>query len=808
MIKETRLGALVNQHRSLAADVGALDSDMQTLVYENYNKFIVATGIIRAMDGAMEGLDGRLRQLENLIGGAVNRSETVNGTLEQHQASIMNLKDTRELLYQLQLLLDVPRKLRAAINQGAYDIAADTYADASPVLKKHGNRKALIKVTAEVEDCRVAAAEYLRSQLSSSPENAVETIQSISKLGESTASLMDDYIGCQRKRLTEALNSGERALEKSFSGATSTPRDDNDVFISFQEAVSELNSLFLPELARTASLFPQMFDIEMRPKMVSEAREWFLRYISVVRKGLEKAATAAVASAVGLTVDGSLVAGATTSPTTGASTNSMLSPSFGEDWGAENLVLSLDSVRADLIQYLEAPLPELSIQDKASELVGNAVRQHVTVAFSAIEARVVVQLAELKMELINIADENNKSSGGGGSAGGGVVRHRAQRGISELVSTALRGLEHAVRGVSQWRVHQWTLEGWEDVFSTLIQAHVSSWLRALPHRCLVAADLAGSSTANAGNISQPFSKAFIQNNHPVSQEDIYSTASKEVSRTSNTLSPPAIYLIALSVFCSSGHTRVADRAEELLNQQISGNIAPGWVGEAITASSAAAKKLLEIYKSNVADLLSRMVTDSVTGTDWGAYPNARTPRPICSTLIDALIQMDRDLLAAEQEAAAFGSGVGGGAPGRPHHKKHSTGSASMDSLMNVQGNFSIGNVAWTSRAEVLATALQAALHSQAMALRKHTLSRAAFQQIQLDCHFLRPQVQRLVENAATNGGVGAAAVAAIDEVLVVAAERCGEPVMLEPSVLDKMVGAYQSNAQQQQQQQQQQNRRV
>ena len=161
--------------------------------------------------------------------------------------------------------------------------------------------------------------------------------------------------------------------------------------------------------------------------------------------------------------------------------------------------------------------------------------------------------------------------------------------------------------------------------------------------------------------------------------------------------------------------------------------------------------------------------------------------------------MDGDLLAAEQEAVAVSSigGAGGGASG-PHHRKQSTGSASMDSLMNIQqGNFSIGNVAWTSRAEVLATTLQTALHSQAAALCRHTLSRAGFQQIQLDCHFLRPQVQRMVENAVNGGSVGAA-VAAIDEVLVVAAERCGEPVMLEPSVLDKMLS---SAAQAQQQQQ-------
>ena len=109
---------------------------------------------------------------------------------------------------------------------------------------------------------------------------------------------------------------------------------------------------------------------------------------------------------------------------------------------------------------------------------------------------------------------------------------------------------------------------------------------------------------------------------------------------------------------------------------------------------------------------------------------------------------------------------------------------------------SIGNVPWASRADVLASAVKAALHAQATALRRHMLSRAAFQQFQLDCHYLRPHLQRMVEGAASGDPV----LTALDEVLVVAAERSGEPVMLEPAALDRMVTAYQTQIQAQAQQ--------
>lgn len=68
LIKGSRLEELAAQHHELVAEVGALDQDMQTLVYENYSKFIAATDTIREMNGEMAGLDGRIRSLDGLIG--------------------------------------------------------------------------------------------------------------------------------------------------------------------------------------------------------------------------------------------------------------------------------------------------------------------------------------------------------------------------------------------------------------------------------------------------------------------------------------------------------------------------------------------------------------------------------------------------------------------------------------------------------------------------------------------------------------------------------------------------------------------
>jgi hypothetical protein len=78
LLKESRLGELTVRHRELLADVGALDSDMQMLVYENYNKFITATDIIKLMNGAMEGMDDRMHGLKAQIGGGGSGRQGAN----------------------------------------------------------------------------------------------------------------------------------------------------------------------------------------------------------------------------------------------------------------------------------------------------------------------------------------------------------------------------------------------------------------------------------------------------------------------------------------------------------------------------------------------------------------------------------------------------------------------------------------------------------------------------------------------------------------------------------------------------------
>lgn len=68
MTKGYPVDRLLAEHKGMAREIKNLDSDMQQLVYENYNKFITATDTIRAMKTNVDGMESDMDQLKVNMG--------------------------------------------------------------------------------------------------------------------------------------------------------------------------------------------------------------------------------------------------------------------------------------------------------------------------------------------------------------------------------------------------------------------------------------------------------------------------------------------------------------------------------------------------------------------------------------------------------------------------------------------------------------------------------------------------------------------------------------------------------------------
>jgi hypothetical protein len=68
MLKSYTMEKMMTEHHNMAREIKNLDSDMQQLVYENYNKFIAATDTIRTMKTNVDGMGGDMEKLRTIIG--------------------------------------------------------------------------------------------------------------------------------------------------------------------------------------------------------------------------------------------------------------------------------------------------------------------------------------------------------------------------------------------------------------------------------------------------------------------------------------------------------------------------------------------------------------------------------------------------------------------------------------------------------------------------------------------------------------------------------------------------------------------
>lgn len=183
LIQEAPLETLITTESSLKADVRRLDSEMQTLVYENYNKFISATDTVSRMKMDFRAMEDDMQQLARLMQQIAECSGSVTSALQERREEIDRLSSTDETLKKLQFLFELPNKLREAIEDQNYKQAVEHYMHAQLAVEQYCHLPSLQQLHKEVQQCIDQLTDILRSRLQ-------DTQTSIDQLTESTALLM------------------------------------------------------------------------------------------------------------------------------------------------------------------------------------------------------------------------------------------------------------------------------------------------------------------------------------------------------------------------------------------------------------------------------------------------------------------------------------------------------------------------------------------------------------------------------------------------------------------------------------------
>jgi len=277
--QEKSLAELMDTENDMAKQIRTLDSQMQTLVYENYNKFISATDTIRTMKRDFRQMEDQMEKLNENIESITKLSSDINQSMKGNREKIDKLSGVHSVLQKLRFLFQLPARLQKCLEIGSYSDAVSCYVRTKSILHRYQEVESFSGIN---NDCK-AIIEKIIDKLNDSFLNKdsdtsqLKTcVELLLKLEEPADVLCDKYLQHYRNKLESNLKDLKTQLEEELSKETSTA--------SIMEFVDNCNG-FLTNLGLTIANYGKLFlnnketsDFQEKNVTVSEASEKLSRF--------------------------------------------------------------------------------------------------------------------------------------------------------------------------------------------------------------------------------------------------------------------------------------------------------------------------------------------------------------------------------------------------------------------------------------------------------------------------------------------------------------------------------------------------
>ncbi|KAH7279278.1 hypothetical protein KP509_37G013400 [Ceratopteris richardii] len=268
LVRRTNLDGLLQKDVEMAAEIKNLDSDMQMLVYENYNKFISATDTIRRMKENIGGMESNVERLLEKVTAVRTKSDGVNASLFERRERIEELNGTRGLLRKVQFVFDLPVRLRKCLKAEVYADAVNSYKGALPILKE--SDEMIEKVTRQLQSRAVLSTETV--------ENRAEAVRLLQELNYPVEQIMEEFLAGELERLSCTL---KEILCLSGDGVFDAKTENH----SPRSTIQILSKDFFTDFRQSASAFRGIFPTGEK-KFTMAATKLFNDYLASIQKSL------------------------------------------------------------------------------------------------------------------------------------------------------------------------------------------------------------------------------------------------------------------------------------------------------------------------------------------------------------------------------------------------------------------------------------------------------------------------------------------------------------------------------------------
>jgi hypothetical protein len=201
-----------------------LDSEMQTLVSENYNKFISATDTIRKMRSDFKKMEEEMECLVVNMGEITEFNEKISLTFKDRRKELSRLSGIDNLLKKLQFLFDLPAKLNEFIEvKNSYSLAVKYYCKARKTLDHYKQMPTFRNIE---DDCRLIINNLKLKlyenidSLENSSEKISESVNLLCQLDEPMETLCTKYLSRVEKSLDSDLAILQLNVDLTESGVT------------------------------------------------------------------------------------------------------------------------------------------------------------------------------------------------------------------------------------------------------------------------------------------------------------------------------------------------------------------------------------------------------------------------------------------------------------------------------------------------------------------------------------------------------------------------------------------------------------
>ncbi|KAL6499468.1 hypothetical protein OROGR_027378 [Orobanche gracilis] len=679
LVQKSNLEGLLHKHVEMAAEIKNLDTDLQMLVYENYNKFISATDTIKKMKNNIVGMETNMEQLLEKITSVQSRSDKVNISLFEKRDHIEKLHRTRNLLRKVQFIYDLPARLEKCVKSEAYAEAVKFYTGAMPIFKAYGD--------SSFQDCKRASEEAATVIIKNLQGKVFSDSESIQARAEAVMLLkqLEFPVENLKVKLSEKLDQflvdlhlESKELENVSSDQGSVP----------ELAFGTAHEASIREFAEAVRAYKVIF-LHSEPELSKLAEDLVKKHFEATHQQIMKQVRSV------------------------------------------DLLARLRVICSDVL-LMDDVLPTASLPDFALQYARVAVKDYISSRFSHLFNSISDSLAKIRTHALvdfrQLLDEN-----------------------PELL-LKLRDL-----------TVDWVQEGFHDFFTKL-----DSYFLMLSGRSNIASQ---GVTLMAEMPGDKISAGLV------------------------------LVLAQFTLFLEQ--SAIPRITEELASSFSGGGVRGSGNGQAFVPAEicrilrSSGETFLHLYIKLRTQRTSVLLKKRFTAPNWVKH---KEPREV-HMFVDLLLQEFEEIRSEVKQILPQGLN-------HKHHRTNSNGSTASSRSNTLRDDKLSRSTTQKARSQLLeshlaklfkqkmeiftkvehtqesvvTTIVKFSLKSLQEFVRLQTFNRSGFQQIQLDIHFLKTILKDIAEDEAAVDFL-------LDEVIVSSAERCLDPIPLEPPVLERLLQA-------------------